>query len=222
MATPTRSPFGMGTYGSRSLPVGGSALVRAMDKVVEKGRKIAGHILEASAEDVEFADGAFAVAGTDRRLAFAEVAGAAYVPHNYPLETLEPGLEETAYFDPPNFTFPSGCYACEVEVEPETGVVSIDRFTAVDDFGVLINPNIVEGQVHGGLAQGIGQALYEAARYDPDSGQFVTGSWMDYCMPRGRRRARLLVSCNETKSPTNPLGVRGCGEGRGDRRRRPP
>ena len=205
-------PFGMGTYGSRSLPVGGSALVRAMDKVVEKGKKIAGHILEASADDIEFADGAFRVAGTDRALAFAEVAGAAYVPHNYPLDELEPGLEETAYFDPPNFTFPSGCYACEVEIDPDTGVTTIGRFTAVDDFGVLINPDIVEGQVHGGLVQGIGQALYESARYDPESGQLVTGSWMDYAMPRADSAPGFAVYTNETKSPTNPLGVRGCGE----------
>ena len=205
-------PFGMGTYGSRSLPVGGTALARAMDKVVEKGRKIAAHILEASAEDIEFADGAFSVAGTDRKLAFAEVAGAAYVPHNYPLEELEPGLEETAYFDPPNFTFPSGCYACEVEIDPETGVVSVERFTAVDDFGVLINPNIVEGQVHGGLVQGIGQALYEGARYDPESGQPITGSYMDYCMPKADCAPSFAVHTNETRSPTNPLGVRGCGE----------
>ncbi len=205
-------PFGMGTYGSRSLPVGGSALVRAMDKVIDKGRRIAGHILEASIDDVEFSDGAFRVSGTDRQLAFAEVAGAAYVPHNYPLEELEPGLEETAYFDPPNFTFPSGCYACEVEIDPDTGVVSIERFTAVDDFGVVINPNIVEGQVHGGLVQGIGQALYENARYDPDSGQLVTGSYMDYCMPKADCAPGFDVSTNETKSPTNPLGVRGCGE----------
>ena len=205
-------PFGMGTYGSRSLPVGGTALARAMDKVVEKGRKIAAHILEASAEDIEFADGAFSVAGTDRKLAFAEVAGAAYVPHNYPLEELEPGLEETAYFDPPNFTFPSGCYACEVEIDPETGAVSVERFTAVDDFGVLINPNIVEGQVHGGLVQGIGQALYEGARYDPESGQPITGSYMDYCMPKADCAPSFAVHTNETRSPTNPLGVRGCGE----------
>ena len=207
-----RIPFGMGTYGSRSLPVGGSALVRAMDKVVEKGKKIAGHILEASADDIEFADGAFRVAGTDRALAFAEVAGAAYVPHNYPLDELEPGLEETAYFDPPNFTFPSGCYACEVEIDPDTGVTTIGRFTAVDDFGVLVNPDIVEGQVHGGLVQGIGQALYESARYDPESGQLVTGSWMDYAMPRADSAPGFAVYTNETKSPTNPLGVRGCGE----------
>ena len=205
-------PFGMGTYGSRSLPVGGTALVHAMDKVIEKGRKIAAHILEASADDIEFSDGAFRVSGTDRQLAFAEVAGAAYVPHNYPLEELEPGLEETAYFDPPNFTFPSGCYACEVEVDPDTGTVSIERFTAVDDFGVLINPNIVEGQVHGGLVQGIGQALYEGAQYDPDSGQLVTGSYMDYCMPKADAAPSFAVTTNETRSPTNPLGVRGCGE----------
>ena len=207
-----RIPFGMGTYGSRSLPVGGTALVRAMDKVVAKGRKIAAHALEASPDDVEFADGAFSVSGTDRSLTFAEVAGAAYVPHNYPLEELEPGLEETAYFDPPNFTFPSGCYACEAEVDPDTGAVSIERFTAVDDFGVLINPNIVEGQVHGGLVQGIGQALLEGARYDPGSGQLLTGSYMDYCMPRADSAPGFDVATNETRSPTNPLGVRGCGE----------
>ncbi len=205
-------PFGMGTYGSRSLPVGGTALVQAMDKVIAKGQKIAAHILEAAADDIEFADGAFRVSGTDRQLAFAEVAGAAYVPHNYPLEELEPGLEETAYFDPPNFTFPSGCYACEVEVDPDTGVVSIERFTCVDDFGVLINPNVVEGQVHGGLVQGIGQALHEGARYDPDSGQLITGSYMDYCMPKADNAPSFDVITNETLSPTNPLGVRGCGE----------
>ncbi len=204
-------PFGMGTYGSRSLPVGGTALVNSIDKVIEKGKKIAAHILEAAAEDIEFSQGSFAVKGTDRALAFAEVAGAAYVPHNYPLETLEPGLEETSYFDPPNFTFPSGCYVCEVEIDKATGAVSIDRFTAVDDFGVVINPTIVEGQVHGGLVQGIGQALYEHCVYD-DSGQLISGSYMDYCMPKADGVPSFAVSTNVSPSPTNPLGVRGCGE----------
>jgi carbon-monoxide dehydrogenase large subunit len=205
-------PFGMGTYGSRSLPVGGTALMMSIDKVIEKGKKIAGHILEASADDIEFSDGAFTVSGTDKALAFGEVAGAAYVPHNYPLEELEPGLEETSYFDPPNFTFPAGCYMCELEVDPDTGTVEILRFTAVDDFGVLINPNIVEGQVHGGLGQGIGQALLESCRYDTESGQLVTGSYMDYAMPKADHLPSFAVSHNTTKSPTNPLGVRGCGE----------
>jgi carbon-monoxide dehydrogenase large subunit len=205
-------PFGMGTYGSRSLAVGGTALVKSLDKVIDKGRKIAAHILEASAEDIEFADGRFTVAGTDKALAFAEVAGAAYIPHNYPLAELEPGLEETTYFDPPNFTFPSGCYLCEVEIDPDTGAVEIVRFTAVDDFGVVINPNVVEGQVHGGLAQGIGQALYEGCRYDPETGQLITGSFMDYCMPKADSVPSFAVSTNVTRSPTNPLGVRGCGE----------
>ena len=207
-----RIPFGMGTYGSRSLAVGGSALVKSLDKVVDKGKRIAGHILEAAADDIEFANGRFTVSGTDRSLAFAEIAGAAYVPHNYPLAELEPGLEETSYFDPPNFTFPSGCYVCEVEVDPDTGTVSIERFTAVDDFGVVINPNVVEGQVHGGLVQGIGQALYEGCRYDPENGQLITGSYMDYCMPKASDVPPFAVSTNVTLSPTNPMGVRGCGE----------
>ncbi len=205
-------PFGMGTYGSRSLPVGGTAIAMSLDKVVEKGKKIAAHILEASAEDIEFADGSFTVSGTDKALAFGEVAGAAYVPHNYPLEELEPGLEETSYFDPPNFTFPNGAYICEVEVDPETGEVDILAFTAVDDFGVIINPNIVEGQVHGGLVQGIGQALFEACRYDSDSGQLITGSYMDYCMPKADAVPSFAVSHNVSPSPTNALGARGCGE----------
>ena len=205
-------PFGMGTFGSRSLAVGGTALAMSLDKVVEKGKKIAAHILEAAAEDIELADGSFRVGGTDKALAFAEIAGAAYVPHNYPLEELEPGLEETTYFDPPNFTFPSGTYVCEVEVDPDTGAVEIVKFTAVDDFGVVINPTIVEGQVHGGLAQGIGQALYESCQYDADSGQLITGSYMDYCMPKADGLPSFDVSTNVTVSPTNSLGVRGCGE----------
>jgi len=153
-------PYGMGTYGSRSLAVGGSAIVKAMDKIVEKGRKIAAHLLEAAEADVEFADGKFSVAGTDRSKSFGEVALTAYVPHNYP-EDLEPGLDETSFYDPKNFTFPSGAHIAEIEIDPETGHVAIVNFTASDDFGRIVNPMIVAGQVHGGLAQGIGQALLE-------------------------------------------------------------
>ena len=204
-------PFGMGTYGSRSLAVGGSALVKALDKVVEKGRKIAAHLLEAAADDIEFGDGRFQVAGTDREVAFGDVALAAYVPHNYPLQELEPGLEETSFFDPENFTFPSGCYICEVEVDPDTGVVEIRDFVAADDFGNIINPMVVEGQVHGGLAQGIGQALMEHCLYTPE-GQLLTGSYMDYCMPRADDLPSFRVATRCTPTPFNPLGVKGCGE----------
>ena len=163
--------FGMGTYGSRSLAVGGTAIIKALDKVLSKGKKIAAHLMETAESDVEFKDGAFRVAGTDKQKAFAEVALAAYVPHNYPHDKLEPGLNENAFYDPSNFTFPAGSYVCEVEVDPETGIVKIERFTAIDDFGKVINPMIVEGQVHGGLVQGIGQALTEACAMTkrPDS-----------------------------------------------------
>ncbi|MGH7090235.1 MAG: xanthine dehydrogenase family protein molybdopterin-binding subunit, partial [Stellaceae bacterium] len=206
------TPFGMGTYGSRSLPVGGSALVKALDKVVAKGLKIAAHLLEAAEADIEFKDGKFTVAGTDRAKAFGEIAFAAYVPHNYPLEELEPGLDETAYYDPKNFTFPSGTHVCEVEIDADTGDVHIVRFTAADDFGRIINPLIVEGQVHGGLAQGIGQALYEECRYDAGSGQLLTGSFMDYCMPRADHLPNFSVETHGTLCTHNPLGVKGCGE----------
>ncbi len=203
--------FGMGTYGSRSLPVGGSALVKALDKIVEKGKKIAAHLLEASTADIEFKDGKYSVAGTDKSLAFGQVALTAYVPHNYPIEELEPGLDETAFYDPKNFTFPSGCYVAEVEVDRDTGHVEIARFTAADDFGTIVNPMIVAGQVHGGLAQGIGQALYENTVYDKD-GQLVTGSLMDYCMPRADNLPSFDVATHGTRCAHNPMGVKGCGE----------
>ena len=165
-----RIPFGMGTYGSRSLAVGGTAIVKAIDKIVAKGKKIAAHMLEAAESDIEFKDGKFTVAGTDRSKAFGEIALAAYVPHNYPHDNLEPGLDETAFYDPTNFTYPAGTHICEVEIDPETGVVTVANFTACDDFGNIINPMIVEGQVHGGLTQGIGQALLEQCVYDPRAG----------------------------------------------------
>jgi carbon-monoxide dehydrogenase large subunit len=205
-------PFGMGTYGSRSLAVGGSAIVRAMDKVVAKGRKIAAHLLEAAEADVEFKDGKFTVAGTDRSKSLGEVALTAYVPHNFPHEELEPGLDETAFYDPKNFTFPSGAHIAEVEIDLETGHVAVVNFTASDDFGRIINPLIVEGQVHGGLAQGIGQALLEGCVYDKESGQLLTGSFTDYAMPRADDLPTFALSTNTTLCTHNPLGVKGCGE----------
>jgi carbon-monoxide dehydrogenase large subunit len=204
--------FGMGTYGSRSIAVGGTAIVKALDKVIAKGKKIAAHLMEAAESDVVFENGAYAVAGTDKKKMFGEVAFAAYVPHNYPHDKLEPGLNENAFYDPSNFTFPAGTYVCEVEVDPETGVVKVDKFTAVDDFGKIINPMIVEGQVHGGLTQGIGQALTEGCRYDDASGQLLTGSFMDYCMPRATDVPSYQVDTRETPCSHNPLGVKGCGE----------
>jgi len=206
------SPMGMGTYGSRSLAVGGSAMVRATEKIINKARKIAAHLMEAAEGDIELKDGRFAVAGTDKSVAWGDVTLAAYVPHNYPLADLEPGLEETAFYDPSNFTYPAGAYACEVEVDPDTGRVTIERFSAADDFGNVVNPMIVSGQVHGGIGQGIGQALLEACAYD-EQGQLLTGSYMDYAMPRAGDLPFYQVdhSC-QTPCTHNPLGVKGCGE----------
>jgi carbon-monoxide dehydrogenase large subunit len=208
----SKIPFGMGTYGSRSLAVCGSAMVRAAEKVIRKAKKIAAHLLEASEADIELKDGKFSVAGTDKECAWGDVTLAAYVPHNYPLEDIEPGLEETAFYDPANFTYPSGAYACEVEVDPDTGKVTIEKFAAADDFGNVVNPMIVEGQVHGGIAQGIGQALLEAAVYD-ENGQLQSASYMDYAMPRADDLPFYIVdhSCC-TPCTHNPLGVKGCGE----------
>ncbi len=208
----SNTPMGMGTYGSRSIAVGGSAMVRATEKIINKAKKIAAHLLEASEGDIELKDGAFSVAGTDKSVAWGDVTLAAYVPHNYPLEDIEPGLEETAFYDPANFTYPSGAYGCEVEVDPETGKVSVVGFTAADDFGNIINPMIVEGQVHGGLAQGIGQALLENCAYD-ENGQLLSGSYMDYTMPRADDVPMFNVDhSNLTPCTHNPLGVKGCGE----------
>lgn len=207
-----RVPFGMGTYGSRSLAVGGTAIMKALDKIEAKAKKIAAHLMEASDADIEFTGGEFIVKGTDKKVPFGQVALTAYVPHNYPLDKLEPGLNETAFYDPTNFTFPAGTYICEVEVDPSTGVVRVDRFTAVDDFGNIINPMIVEGQVHGGLAQGIGQALLENCVYDPATGQLLTGSFMDYAMPRADDFPSFQLDHKVTPCSHNPLGAKGCGE----------
>ncbi len=207
----SKIPFGMGTYGSRSLAVGGSAMVKAMDKVIAKGKKIAAHLMEASVEDIEFKDGRFSVAGTDKSKALAEISLAAYVPHNYPIEELEPGLDETAFYDPKNFTFPGGCHICEVEIDRDTGTVSVVKMVAADDVGRVINPMIVEGQVQGGLAQGIGQALMENAVYDSEA-QLVTGSFMDYQMPRAHDFPPMITSTETTLCTHNPLGSKGVGE----------
>jgi carbon-monoxide dehydrogenase large subunit len=201
----------MGTYGSRSAAVGGSAIVKAMDKIVEKGKKVAAHLLEASVADVEFEGGKFRIAGTDREKTFAEVAFAAYVPHNYPIDTVEPGLEDSAFYDPKNFTFPAGCHAVEVEVDHETGVVEVVDVAIADDVGVVINPMIVDGQAHGGLAHGIGQALYEECVYDA-AGQLLTGSFMSYCMPRAADLPPFRVGNHATPCTHNPIGVKGVGE----------
>ena len=204
-------PFGMGTYGSRSGPVGGAAVLKAAEKIVEKGKKIAAHMLESSVDDISFEDGTFSIVGTDRSVTIGEVAFTAYVPHNYPIEELEPGLDETAFFDPLNFTFPSGTHIAEVEIDPDTGVMELLDWVAVDDFGTVMNPMIVEGQVHGGVAQGVGQAMMEGAVYD-DAGQLVSGSYMDYCMPRADNFPEIRLDFTDVPCPHNPLGVKGCGE----------
>jgi carbon-monoxide dehydrogenase large subunit len=205
-----RIPFGMGTYGSRSISVGGSAIVKALDKVKDKARKIAAHKLEAAEEDLEFTDGEFRVKGTDRSVGFGDIALTAYVPHDYP-EGVEPGLEDTAFYDPANFTYPFGTHICTIEIDEETGHVELLRYVAIDDVGNIINPMIVEGQIHGGVAQGVGQALLEGAVYD-EMGQPLTGSYMDYTMPRADDLPMIEVGHQVTPCPHNPLGVKGAGE----------
>ncbi len=202
--------FGMGTYGSRSGAVGMSAIFKALDKVEAKAKKIAAHVLEASEDDIVIEGGEVKVAGTDKTMGWHEVGLAAYTGHNLP-EGMEPGLKETSFYDPSNFTFPAGCYICEVEVDPETGVTDIIQFVASDDFGTIINPMIVEGQVHGGLAQGIGQALLEGVVYDDDAQQ-LSASYMDYAMPRADDLPNYSVHHASTECPGNPLGMKGCGE----------
>ncbi|KAB2883063.1 MAG: xanthine dehydrogenase family protein molybdopterin-binding subunit [Pseudorhodoplanes sp.] len=203
--------FGMGTYGSRSGAVGISAIVKALDKVEAKAKKVAAHMLEAAERDIVFKDGKFTVAGTDKAAAWGDVALNAYIAHKFSGQELEPGLKEGAFYDPTNFTFPAGCHICEVDVDQETGETRIVNWTAVDDFGTVINPMIVEGQVHGGIAQGVGQALLEGAVYDKD-GQLVSGSFMDYAMPRAENFPPFNVGTTVTKCPSNPLGIKGCGE----------
>ena len=203
-------PFGMGTYGSRSLAVCGSAIMKSVDKVKEKGARIAAHKLECTPEDLEFANGSWNVKGTEKSVGFGDVALTAYVPHDYP-ENEEPGLDFASFYDPTNFVYPFGAHICVVEIDKDTGEVKIVKYIAVDDAGNIINPMIVEGQVHGGVAHGIGQALYEGAVYD-DSGQLLNGSMMDYCIPRADNMPFFETDHTVTPCPHNPLGVKGIGE----------
>ena len=203
-------PFGMGTYGSRSLAVCGSAIMKSVDKVKEKGARIAAHKLECTPEDLEFANGSWNVKGTEKSVGFGDVALTAYVPHDYP-ENEEPGLDFASFYDPTNFVYPFGAHICVVKIDKDTGEVKIVRYIAVDDAGNIINPMIVEGQVHGGVAHGIGQALYEGAVYD-DSGQLLNGSMMDYCIPRADNMPFFETDHTVTPCPHNPLGVKGIGE----------
>lgn len=202
--------FGMGTYGSRSLAVGGSAIVRSIDKILEKGRQIAAHSLEARPEDLSYESGKWTVKGTDKSIGFGDVALTAYVPHNYP-EGVEPGMDFSSFYDPANFTYPFGAHIAVVEVDKATGKVDLKRFVAVDDVGNVINPMIVEGQIHGGVVQGIGQALFEGAIYD-EAGQMINASYMDYCMPRADDVPMIETDRTTTPCPHNPLGVKGAGE----------
>ena len=204
-------PYGTGTFGSRSLAVGGSALDRAALKIVEKGRRIAAHRLEVAESDIEFGSGRFVVKGTDRTLTFAEVARAAHLAHDLP-PGLEPGLQESAFYDPSNFAFSNGTHACEVEVDPETGMVRVAGYWAVDDIGTVINPMIVEGQLHGAVTQGLGQALAEACAYDGE-GQLLSASFLDYALPRADELPAFVSETDESQPCThNQLGAKGCGE----------
>ena len=204
--------FGMGTYGSRSGAVGMTAISKALDKIEAKAKRVAAAVMEASTDDIDFKDGTFTVKGTDKKMAFGEVALSAYVAHKFNSAEIEPGLKESAFHDPSNFVFPAGVHICEVEVDADTGVTEVASYTAVDDFGIVINPMIVEGQVHGGIVQGIGQALAEGCVYDPESGQLLTGSYMDYQMPRAANVPNFKLGFTCTPCPSNPLGMKGCGE----------
>ena len=203
--------FGRGTGGSRSIPVGGASLVQAADKLIAKGRRIAAHLFEAAEADVEFADGVFSVTGTDRRLGIEDVARAAFDPARQ-APGVEPGFDESGHFTPPQPTFPNGCHVCEVEIAPDTGHIEIVRYLVVDDFGTVINPLLLAGQVQGGVAQGVGQAMLERTVFDPETGQLLTGSLTDYCMARAEDLPAIEFAYNVVPCRTNPLGVKGAGE----------
>ncbi len=206
-----RVPYGVGTVGSRSLAVGGPALMRSLDKIIAKGKEIAAHLLETSSDEIIFENGEFSIKETNKFVTLEDVIGAAYVPGNYPLDRLEPGLEETSFYDPPNLTFPAGAHICEIEIEPETGKIDIVNYAVSDDFGIIMNPMIVEGQVHGGVAQGIGQAMLEHCIYEEGTAQLINGSFMDYAMPRADNIPSMIVKTEVTPS-LHGLGVKGCGE----------
>ena len=205
-------PFGQGTYGSRSISMAGPAIVQAADKVIDKGRSLAAHLMEASADDVEFADGAFAIAGTDRSMTWAQLAAKAYVAPNFAGSGLEPGLEDQAFFTPEAGNFPNGCHVAEVEIDPETGHWTLERYTAANDFGRVINPLLLDGQTHGGVTQGIGQAMMEGIIYDDESGQLLSATFMDYAMPRAGDLPSFTTIDRPDLCVTNPLGVKGAGE----------
>jgi carbon-monoxide dehydrogenase large subunit len=204
--------WGWDTYGSRSLAVGGEAIVRASQRVQEKAKRICAALLEAAPEDIELADGKYQVRGSPgKSMTMAEIAGAAHIPPNELPADIEPGLEESAFYDPENFVFPFGAHACVVDVDAETGKVTVVRYVSVDDCGPAINPMLIEGQVHGGVVHAIGQALYEQVVYDED-GQLVTGTFVDYALPTAAELPALETARTETPSPVNTLGVKGVGE----------
>jgi carbon-monoxide dehydrogenase large subunit len=202
---------GRGNGGSGALTVGGSAVTRAAEKVIERGRRIAARLLEAAYEDVQLRDGKFSVAGTDKGVTWATVARTAYVPRQLP-QGMEPGFSETAAFTPPAVTFPNGSHVCEVEIDPDTGTVRIVRYTVVDDVGRMVNPMLVKGQIHGGIVQGLGQGLFEDLTYDSATGQLLAGSFMDYAMPRADDVPSFEVDAHEVPTKVNPLGAKGVGE----------
>jgi carbon-monoxide dehydrogenase large subunit len=206
-----RVGFGMGSMGSRSTVIGGTAVCVAADKVVAKGKKIAAKLMEAAEADIVFADGRFAVAGTDRALTIKEVARAAFQPGQLP-PGVEPGLYETGTFSPRQDTWPNGCHVCEVEIDPDTGAVALVGYVVVDDVGTVINPLTLKGQIHGGVAQGVGQALMEQVVYDGESGQLLTASFMDYAMPRADTLPDMAIASNPVPTKLNPLGAKGAGE----------
>ncbi|MBK17693.1 MAG: carbon monoxide dehydrogenase [Rhodospirillaceae bacterium] len=202
--------FGHGAGGSRSATLGGSAVLMATDKIIEKATKVAAHQLEAAVEDIEFHEGTFAVAGTDKTIEFSAVAKAAIVPASVP-DGLEPGLNEQATYTAEVMNYPNGCHVCEIEIDPDTGIVEILKYSVIDDVGTVMNPLLLKGQIQGGIAQGVGQALLEEIVYD-DDGQLITGSFMDYAMPRAEHMSYMEVIPNAVPTKTNPLGVKGAGE----------
>jgi carbon-monoxide dehydrogenase large subunit len=203
--------FGEGTGGSRSASIGGSACLLASEKILVKAKAIAAHLLKVPPDDMKFADGIFSSPKTNETLTINEVAKAAAIPSRLP-QDMEPGLTATAVFNVAVDNFPNGCHVCELEIDPETGVIEIARYSVVDDVGTVINPLLVKGQIVGGVAQGVGQILMEDIAFDASSGQLVNGSFMDYAMPRADNLSNVEVKSNPVPTPTNPLGVKGCGE----------
>jgi carbon-monoxide dehydrogenase large subunit len=202
--------YGHGTGGSRSATLGGSAVLMATEKIIDKAKKIAAHMMEAAEADIEFSEGIFTVAGTDRTVAIAEIARAAANPGSLP-DGMEPGLTAQAVYKASIMNYPNGCHLCEVEIDPDTGTVEVVNYNVVDDVGTVMNPLLLKGQIHGGVAQGLGQALMENVAYDAD-GQLISATFMDYAMPRAEHLSYMEVKANPVPTKTNPLGVKGAGE----------